>query len=535
MGAMLIRAAGTYPGLRKAVVEAVQNALDARATVIYVGIDQAGRRVAVCDNGSGITVEKFGEALSSVGGSIKPPEPGTLGRFGLGMVAPMTKAKIMRIVSQPADAPQANEWTFNSAYIGQQATDLSIPFRSVPELPRLPEPFTHAANEAKPRRHGPRVEWRTMVLLDQITTDRTIANVDIAELAREILTKLGDAMLFRGATVFIKICDRQKKIVTQRVDPSLPTGKKLDVVVVENPKAGRVEFELYRAQQTGGQRHGVVKLAEIGSINSLSFEEFRTQATGAGYYRSEKPDIMRAIKALGSGYFEGKVSAQHVTLDEHRDKFVNDDPFEGLCQAIATWYEVAGQHHYSEERQAREDKRYAELGEQTLSELLALITDDVELSLQFQDLGDVLSTSHPGQAASQANKKLKGEQEPKKTTRSQRHRVEAKPRQNKSASTSQPFFSFAYLALDSLKLWEYDHGTAQLTFNIKHPLWEKLDATNGVHTPQNDRHIKHLQRWLAIELMVLLLHNPQPEDFESARTGPDDRVRLYVESVILRS
>jgi hypothetical protein len=85
----------------------------------------------------------------------------------------------------------------------------------------------------------------------------------------------------------------------------------------------------------------------------------------------------------------------------------------------------------------------------------------------------------------------------------------------------------------SSRLWEFDLENGILTFNVRHPLWTRLDETKGKHLAKNTKWILHLQEWLTLQVLNLLVQYPDIEDFEERRSIVDDQIRLYIDMFIV--
>lgn len=97
-GEALMRLASTiYHTLQEAILEAVQNSIDADATAIEIVIDRKARILVISDNGTGITPKRLNDALTSIAMSVKPE--GKYGRFGLGFISFLGKAHWHKFVS----------------------------------------------------------------------------------------------------------------------------------------------------------------------------------------------------------------------------------------------------------------------------------------------------------------------------------------------------------------------------------------------------------------------------------------------------
>ena len=90
-------ASDTYTTLPRTVLEGVQNALDADADTIHIIVDMRGRQIIIRDNGNGVTVKMFDDALLQICNSQKSDDK--LGRFGRGLISPLNKCKLFRFTS----------------------------------------------------------------------------------------------------------------------------------------------------------------------------------------------------------------------------------------------------------------------------------------------------------------------------------------------------------------------------------------------------------------------------------------------------
>jgi hypothetical protein len=181
LGESLFHLAKFYPTVMLMVAEMVQNAVDAAAKTVFVGIDVDKHEIIVLDNGSGVTVARFQQALRSVGKGIK--EPGSIGRFGLGLISPLNKCKQYKFASQMDTSPgkrgMANIWTFDCLKIKATEKGLRIPRVQRPLLPPVPKQFVRLAGQYS-------VAWRTMVLLEGVTDEQTVGTIDLDDLERQI-------------------------------------------------------------------------------------------------------------------------------------------------------------------------------------------------------------------------------------------------------------------------------------------------------------------------------------------------------------
>lgn len=523
-GKLLWHVALTYPSLALTIVEMVQNGIDAGATEIFVGVDLREARAFAADNGRGVTVETFRKALKSVGDGIK--EPGSLGRFGLGMISPITNCVCMTFASRPEGSDEVTQWTFVGETIKQNREAPKIPNSKLRDLPRLPEPF-----RSSQRKWG--AGWRTVISLSQIHDD--IDNfVDVEDLKGKISDALGSAMRVTGTTVHLMIRDKKGHVTKGQVDPLQYDGEPLEVVTYETPETGRVVFELYRARKRKGGPDGKVGVQELMDVPEdakhlpylVAWRNFRMQAMGLGWLDT----ISDAFNALGSGVFEGVIKIEKVEINPERTKFVANNALLGAYTLIAQWYEEHGKTYIENEREAEQERRYQELGERTLERLSNLLANNTKfgrLALKLQSLLPPASKSGVEAGPGSPTKK-EGERKKRLVVQSPR------PRERNPRSPLSGMIKFAYEMLpQSRRLWEYDPEQGILTFNIRHPVWVSVDEINGKRTPKTDRQVMQLQEWITIELLELLSRRPDPKEFEEARDIIESKAPLYVELSIL--
>ncbi len=516
LGNMVCLAADQYPGISKTLQEMAQNAIDAQAKHVGIIVDRKEGFIAVCDDGTGITPEKFAQALLTVGQTVKNRAPGVLGRFGLGLVSPITKCTEMVVMSQPDPDGATYRWTFREKEIRPQR-DVSIPMdQDLTALPALGKPFSTLAKEVKKADNEPDVIWRTMVFMNGVTKDRVIGALDPADLREQIQTRLGKGMKARGTTILVMVREHSGAIKTERIDPRVYTGVKLEPYTTRDADAGTVTFELYRALRgASGERRGVVSFAEADAADAVPWLDFRQQTSSVA---ADDPTLTHALQALGSGYFEGVITATGIDMEYQRNKFVYNAAVLGLAGAISEWFILLGQNLVDEERELQADERYKRLGEQTYRQLFASFGASPGLSRFYESLSDIFPGLPREKRAASAPKEdaVPG---PKLDKPKQRVVVEppSAPPTDPSPSRRRQAASLPTLVYeigDSTALWVYDHAELQLRINVTHPLWVLLDETDGRHLAKNDRYILGFQKWLLIEVLTALSDDPEMLDFE---------------------
>ncbi len=523
--------ATTYPTLPLCLIEAVQNAIDANAHVVFVGVDLVERRVAICDDGDGATRGQMSHALGSVGKGVKSSDK--IGRFGRGFIAPLPMAQTMTVYSRARGESHINYWLLIGEQLRKMERNLKIPYAIYEDFPSLPFPFTHSHNEAKVGKRATR--WSTMILLDRLIDDKALTTIDPEDFELLLLGKLRRPMREKNVTVFLKVRDRSNKVKTRKITATNFTGEKLNEVKLFANASGDVVLSLYKARMSGGKRSGRVEFFQDGDPSSIGAKEFRAQAMGLGWYGGASDEsIKNGIDALCSGFFEGGVSVQNIELHPERKKFENGDALTDLYALIGDWYEKVGNAYLNDDHERRTEKRYQELGARSLEWLLSQL-DTPEFAELRRNLQGIVSASSSSERT--------GEEQPKKPTertkspRSRRvvvrPRPEAKeeePQQTRRGSFS---LSFAYEMLSgSTRLWEYDHQEGVITFNIRHPLWVKVDS--GKQSPKTDRRVVHTQSFIGFKIIFWLATHEDPGALELHRYLLDQEVEYYIEGFVLK-
>jgi hypothetical protein len=536
VGETLFRLSNTYPTVILTMVEAAQNAIDAGAEQFFICINLQRRYIVVLDDGLGVTVDKFREALRSVGKGVK--RSGSLGRFGLGLISPLNKCREFVFASKPLRDPDeadddlwnegwegATVWTFEGEKIKSQEK-ARIARRRAARLPEIPRQCQLEAD----RLHA---DWHTLVWLKGVTTDKVVGAADMDELQGQLLTKLGRAMHRKGTTGRIVLIDETGTVTdTRDINPSDYAGVPLPIVTYQDNICGTIRIELFRAPISGGVRRGEVVVMQMNDNYPVRWHEFRTQALGSRWLQ----DVKSVFDALSSGYFEGIIYAEKIELAPERTKFIMNEALRSLYLALYLWYEEVGKGYYDDAQVAHRERRYQELRERSLDRILALLAENAVFAPMSRRLHNVLPDEPPvRQPRPQRDDPDGDDSEPRRKRVVARPSSERKPRAPQVPKSNNMIFRFAYEVLDfSTRLWEFDLATGILTFNIRHPVWVKMDETNGKHTARNDKMIMHLQEWLALKLLRLLVHHDESDfDLELIRHDVDEEVIFYSEMFIL--
>ena len=533
MGAAFCRVAGAYPTLLDVILEQVQNALDANAKTVSVVLNRKTRHIAIRDDGDGVDVETFEQALQRV--CLTGKERGKLGRFGIGLISPLDKCEEFTFTSGPKGTTgEYREWTFVTDNIRAQEKDVSIPRRQRPEL------FFIHKKGVSGKQGTKTVIWRTEVNIIKYSADKLISRItSIDALVEAILDRFSATMRKNDVVLNVKFTNESGgNEARDDIRAKLFTGRSLTEVVINEKVVGRVVFRLYLAAKTAkaGQQGKVI----VGEIDNDYRFPFGLLARSANELLSD-----HVSAALLSGVFEGEIVGENVTLQATRKAFERDDAFFGFCTAIETWFEKHGANHLDEVKERERDKRYQDLGLESLVYLEEMFKspafDDLRSVFESFRLGTVGSGQGPREhAVGKQDERSLSTHGPSGEPKSPNEGEPAK-RDRSGAETDlghQPFTSagpkgkqrtlvrrgnsglqFSYLPMDgSDRLYEFDSRQGVLHFNINHPTWVACDVS--------DRKVRQLQESVAI---VALTSLGMPDEFgEVMRYGTDVILRALV-------
>src|SRR5690606_23960789 len=121
------------------------------------------------------------EALKSVGHTVKDQEViDTLGKFGLGLVSPLTKVTKYRLSSVSPGNGVINEWVFNPKSIEEMADEVHIPRNRLAKLPVANGVWEGVTN------------WCTVSRLEGLITDRTTSRISLDDFRDKVQANFGE-------------------------------------------------------------------------------------------------------------------------------------------------------------------------------------------------------------------------------------------------------------------------------------------------------------------------------------------------------
>jgi len=512
----------------------IQNGIDQGAKVVFVGIDLDKRQIVILDNGKGTTMSGFNKALLNIGNSIKNEDQ--LGEFGMGLVAPVDKCALYTFSSLARRAKKGHTWFFREEEVRAQHETLTIPWKSIHKLPQPPMQFRGDLSG----HFGTR--YQTMIKMAHLVKDRHVSSIDLDVLVSEVRMNFGIAMQRKGVEVrVVLIKDGNKEV--RDIEPQPFQGDPLEVIEYNDPSAGKVSIELYRAPQQSGTRSGKVQVMRQKGDFGVTMTAFAKQARSGTFWEF----VSDATTVLSSGFFEGCIRCESITLRDDRESYEYNEPLHGLYSVLSTWYEEHGQELFEEEQEDHDRTRYEDLGNESLQRLREQFPDadwkrfgsptpdregdeTAEGDTSGSNDGDKPGArggdgtgagGEPSDRDGEANKPTKKRSGgPGETGGTQRAKV----------SGSSQGLSFSYDEMPgNAHLWEFDIVTGTLHLNIRHPDWARLDETKGKHTPRNDRWVMHLQEWLALELLTLLAHFPTAAELDTYRTLIDGKIKPTID------
>jgi hypothetical protein len=361
-GGALMKLAGEYPTLPLGILEKVQNALDKNAGTVWINIDFSKRTLAVRDDGDGVEIEEIRRAFSSVGMTIKEPNAEKYGKYGIGFFSYLNNCRKMNFTSTPKSNPRGyRRLTLVTADLAAQKKIPSIAFNPVPAEERL----WYGKGDGK-------VPWRTEILLEGISTDKETSRLTFESLEEQIIDRFGIVMKKRNVVIHMTIRSADGAAVEKRFVARGYGGIPLREEVLADSIGGNVGFRLYAARSTA--RHeakGRVVIKEWFDPYRLDMRTFLQTLPEHLKAKIGK----EAAEALTSGYFEGEIACERITLDVDRAGFKIDDALAEVCGLISLWYEREGRAIYQTFLEASRSDRYRKLTERTVRNISKLIKD----------------------------------------------------------------------------------------------------------------------------------------------------------------
>lgn len=503
-GSAIVHLAGFYPTLSEVICEATQNALDSHARLIMIVLDYKTRTATISDDGDGVTVSKFEQALNSVCHTVKTDKD-SLGQFGIGLISPLNKCDEFTFTSvYKNSSTDYKQWKFVTSDLRKQQIIEGIPMEEVTSY------IFGQGN--KPPLGKTFVPWRTQVRLTRFTTDRAISKVDIKGLRETILERFGEKMRLLRTVVSIKIHRPGQGRQQETFDAPEFEGSPLEPVTYEGPNAGKTFVKMYLARKKAGKRNGKVLVGIADNLYRINFQEFAKSA--------EFSDD--TLEVLNSGILEGTFLSRRCTLAVDRKHFIKNDALTEFCEHIEKWALSVGIEHVDLTREKLIDERRQLVGVRSLQQIQRMLETDEFKTLQEVLRGIQKGTIGPGHVNFQKGKKINdfkqlttiyddnnsneesSEGESKSNNgegqKNREHHSVVGPHGSKRKEVRHEGIGlqFFYEEMSGKSvLWEYEAQTGILRFNVRHPIWERAERNKG------DRVLMRLQENIAITALII--------------------------------
>ena len=540
MGSVLMHiASDTYTTLPRTVLEGVQNAIDADADTITIIVDMRTRDIIIRDDGNGVTVKMFDDALTQICNSTKTPDK--LGRFGRGLVSPLNKCVRFRFTSirngtrrddGERNPPRGfyNSWTFEAEKIAPEPKVL------IPREER--KDICHVRTRRNLQTGRKPMPWISELHIEGFSRDRGIVDDMSFEVLQDlILHKFGKVLATRNTSVHVMFTDAAGEVTNDVLKPSVYNGTKLPVHRVDGD-SGPVEFHLYLVRDPRHRRKDNIHFHEWTPGDGIypspiMLMEFLKQCQGT----LDKP----IRDALRSGVFEGEVWVSGAKMAADREKFVYDDAFFDLMVDVATWWEEVGHGQWLEIKDETDSTRWTELGLRSMRTVESFLRGQDHLRALLRELIEIGTVGEGHTEPSDDD--VVGE-DPKKSKRSKRggtgksregadsdgggsggskdgpEEVDDVPtsvtdgegkNRNRGRARRRVKGNSTGIQLDHAELqWttdlvEVDWSVLMISINIRSTVFVECD--------QKDRWLQHLQEWVMIEVIHMLPHSQERRDW----------------------
>jgi len=499
-----------YPTLMKVILELVQNALDSDANRIRVNVNYKTRSLSVNDNGTGISPEKFQEAISSVCGSLKK-NAGKLGQFGIGMMSPLGKCKGFLITSAEKSAMHSyNRWVFDSQKILSSRDLVAIPIAPLPD-------YCYAKTG---RINGPKtaVDWRTEVFINEFSNDKSVNAITLAELKNLILGQFSEAMKKLDAEIFVSI-KTDKTNVNESFKAADFKGEKLGLVVYdEKSSKTKTKFDIYLSPKLKTGRKGQI-------LFGIEGNDFRIPA--AIFVKSTPEIDAETARVILSGSFEGSIISGGCTMHPNRKEFCDNEARLELLINLEMWVKNHGLRHLSLIKDEEKDVWFQNVGslaiygleEKLKNELPHLLA--VVKSFRVGTVGpghygfykskveqDFSSSHLRGKSTKHEAKPQESDKLPGKPVLHPGHtpfKVGGEGTQRRLVKGHSTGMQFVYEEMPGNdNHWEFDSEIGVLTFNTRSNIWARME--------DSERNLILYQQYVAIKALELQLVPPNARE-----------------------
>jgi len=494
-----------YPRLDQAVLEAIQNSIDAAAKRITVTINTSAKSITICDNGNGASIVYFNAALKCIGKTQKDKRK--LGRFGLGVVAAHGKCEVFTFTSIPKDGSNGMQtWTFNTEKLRQETGKLLIP-------------VTPASGEKQ--------WWNSKLEIRNYYPDKYKGNIDLESFCQAITTNFNSHMMANGVEVDVTVTGPSGP--EHRIVKAVAyTGTPLPEKFYTGKLCGRTSFKMFVMEpKTDGRRQkGKVKV-----IDSRDYGNLLTSRVLSGILEQKDLDL------ITSGVFEGEIKFDDkVKLEPSRRFFEQDEALGEACEHIEAWIKEIGKTFIDEAEQTAAKERYERLGDEAMKSFGRLLKSNKELNdaLKLFKFGSIAkqhtavpnpkdgethgksTDGSPGLGKDRKTNAPKDEKDdedkPEKPDRPERERPEHRPlitdgdrgQTRTLVEKNSQGLHLHHGGIASGKLWLLDEEIGRLTINIRHNLFVACDNLIDRKESLRNASVRNLQCKCIVHALHLL-------------------------------
>ena len=505
--------ANQYRSLMEAILEAIQNGLDANATKINVNINQKSRNVHVQDNGVGASKLHMDKCLSNIAKSQK--DRGKLGQFGIGVVASFGKCRRFTFISQAKNSGEMNRWVFDCRTLAKATSQTSVPCVPVTNHDQW---------------------WSSELFIENYSKDQLRSAINFDQFVDAIYDRYGAAMLRNKCTIQVRLTAENGQAQEASLPPMDFTGDPLRVQTYDGDLCGKTTIRMFlvkkdpaakgRKRKKKGQ--SVRLMDSTGYTIPLSDKVF----PGCGFPKKD-------VDLLCSGHFEGEIIfSDKVQLDASRKHFEESMVTLEASEHITKWLDEVGRELVKKIEDEQTSARYQRLGSQSMKVIDHLLREQKSLA----DLVKKFKWGSQGLPHSDNSAKKDGKINatalqgggPKKPSGDKKDRKDRKkgdpkpPRErpghrpmavgaNSGASRTFTRHSSTGLLLvhqaGGKDLWAVDRDRGIITINTAHPTWEehdtliRKDETGKLYetTPDvRNRLVCHLQEKIILHALMVI-------------------------------
>lgn len=500
-GSVLGIVADQYRTLMEAILEAIQNGLDARAAKINVNINQKNRNVFIQDDGDGASKVHMDRCLQNIAKSQK--DRGKLGQFGIGVVASFGKCKRFTFMSQARDSGVMNRWVFDCGKLRKATSSTTIPCAQV---------------------SGHCQWWNSELCIEDYTANQLRSTIDFDAFCTAIYDRYGATMLRHRTTIHVRLTSPNGERQEAVLPPMDFTGSPLPVQTYDGELCGKTTVRMFVVKKTTKNKRrkksqGVRVMDSTGYTLPLTDKVFP-----GGLLKKKDADLFR------SGHFEGEIIfSDKVQLDPGRKFFMEDDATVEAALHVEKWLDDHGRKLIQSIEDEATTARYRRLGNQSMKVIDRFLKEQrnerlAELLNSFkwgtQGIGHAETSSKKGETTKGKRSNRGGTGKRRQPSGTGRVRdPNRKPREQKKDrplvvgdpdgnARVRARHDSTGLTLDyeqgGSDLWKLDKENGVIYINIAHPTWVSHDRLDGSTQGVRNQLICQLQERIVLHVLLSL-------------------------------